>query len=182
MTDKKVIIIKGAVGEGKTTKLQHLSNLLLKKDILVSGFLASASFIGGERNTYKLQKIGSDESTILCSTIPHDGYEKIGKYYFNNKSIGYGEQIISENISNNVIVIDEIGRFELDGKVWHNSLASLLQKKNIVIMISVRDSLVENILHKFSVTNYSIYSTKHKNEDIINEVMHFLGNDICDTS
>ncbi len=179
MTNNKVIIITGSKGEGKTTKLQSLIKLLLKKNIPITGFIAPASFVDGERNTYNLKGIGSEETITLCSSISQIGYEKIGSFYFNNPAIILGNQILkSASRNNKIIVIDEIGPFELKGKVWYNSMLSAMKQDGKVIIITVREILVEEIVVKFNIDNYSVFSTNDDNQDIINEIDTFLINEI----
>jgi len=65
------------------------------------------------------------EKQVLCRSKIDASFTKIGRFYFNPVAIKSGIQILNNpNISDlELIVIDEIGLFELHGKLWACSLA-----------------------------------------------------------
>lgn len=171
MANNKVILITGNKGEGKTTKLRGIARILKQEKIPVVGFLATAEINNGHRNTYKLSDINTGISNQLCSSIPQQNHQKIGKFYFNEETLKLGNSILN-NIGNEkkVVIIDEIGPFELQEKLWHLPLLYQLNKTTNVVIISVRNSLVEDVIKKYSITNYRCYKVIDNDEEIINEI------------
>lgn len=171
MTNNKVIIITGSKGEGKTTKLLNIINLLKKENIKIAGFTATGEWNNGERNKYTLNDINSEKSVILCTGFPVEDYQQHGRFYFNPKAIKFGNKLLKTNAKENLlIIIDEVGPFELDDQVWHNSLSQQLKTTQNTILLSVREKLVNNIIEKYNLKNASIYTIKEPDLNIVREI------------
>ncbi|NQU34941.1 MAG: hypothetical protein HQ521_17070 [Bacteroidetes bacterium] len=175
MVKNKVIIITGNKGEGKTTKLQRVVKLLKKENISMSGFSAYADLIDGDRNGYTLVDIVSSKSIILCVNEPCSTYEKIGRFYFNPLAIKFGQKLLNTNpFEKTLIVIDEVGPFELQNKIWHDSLLHQLGIPQNIILLIVRTKLVDEIIKKFNIGNANIHTLSGDDMEIVNEIkMHF---------
>ncbi len=175
MVKNNVIIITGNKGEGKTTKLQRIVKLIKKEKISMTGFLAYADLKDGDRNGYTLVDIVSSKSIILCSNEPCSTYEKIGRFYFNPLAIKFGQKLLNTNpVEKTLIVIDEVGPFELQNKIWYDSLVYQLGIPKNVILLIVRTKLVDEIIRKFEITNAKIYKLSGDDMDIVNEIKtHF---------
>lgn len=175
MASSKVIIITGSKGEGKTTKLQELVKLIKESGISINGIIAEALIINNKRNTYSLLDIESNNSYILCSSNTIKNAIKIGNFFFNKDAIKFGNQIImSDRDDKNILVIDEIGPFELKDKVWHNSLNTQLNHTNNLIIITVRNSLIKEVIQKYNIKNPKIFSVGENTENIINEILTYV--------
>ena len=167
----KVIIITGSKGEGKTTKLLSITSLLEKKGVRIVGFTATGDWNNGERNEYNLVDVNSGESIILCTVFPNVDYEKYGRFYFNPSAINFGQKLLDTNSTEDaVVVIDEVGPFELDNKVWHSSIMGQLETTQNTILISVRKKLVNDIIEKYKLKNVIVYSVDEPDKDIIREI------------
>ena len=173
MNRNKVIIITGNKGEGKTTKLLSIIEMLKEESVNITGFVAIGEWKNGERSKYTLVDITTDKSAIICTDTQTSGYTKHGRFYFNPKAIAFGENtLLKAQRKNSVIIIDEIGPFELDGKVWHNSLVHHLEKTQNILLLSVRKKLVNNIIKKYKLNNVSYYSTDASDDNIVNEIIN----------
>ena len=164
----KVIIVTGEKGEGKTTFLQKIVDTLKSENISVSGFTAPASIINGRRNTYSIMDIETGKLKKLCSREKSPGFIQIGSFWFDPMVINYGNTILEK--AKNVIIIDEIGPMELEGKVWHKGLTKLLKSKYHIIILSIRISLIKDVLNHYSLKNCSIFSVNDNVNNIINEL------------
>ncbi len=172
MNNNKVIIITGSKGKGKTTKLLNIIDLLKGEGVAVAGFVALGEWRNGERSKYTLVDVTTDKSTIICTDTPTNGYDKHGRFYFNPQAIEFGKNILSvEQKNKSVIIIDEIGPFELDEKVWHNSLIHHLEKTQNILLLSVREKLLHDIIEKYKMNNVSYYKTEVDDGDIVKEIM-----------
>jgi nucleoside-triphosphatase len=172
MNNNKVVIITGEKGEGKTTKLLIVIDLLKKYEVPVVGFTAVGEWNNGERSKYTMVDIITGKSAIICVDKVTKGYEKHGRFYFNPRAVEFGENILYKLQSKkSVVVIDEIGPFELDGEVWHNSLVHHLENTHNLLLLSVRKKLVAEIVEKFNLANVSIYNTQASTDDIVKEII-----------
>jgi nucleoside-triphosphatase THEP1 len=148
-----IFIITGKIGSGKTTFLKKLISGLQEHSLSVSGFLAMKSSIKKSGWNYNLSFIDTGESIPLLSGEQVQGWIKTGNFYFNPEAIDRGNRILNDAqiFRKDLVVVDEIGIFELEGKIWSDSI-SLLVKKPVNIMIwVVRDTLVEKVIKKWGI-------------------------------
>ena len=160
MANNHVYIISGEQGEGKTTRLKEIVDLLQQAGIKVGGFIAEGTWKEGIRNSFSLLHIGDRSVFPLCQTEPKEGYIQLKRFWFNPKAIRAGEEILNSCLTGEaeVIVLDEIGIFELEGKMWYNAFVRLLQESNKPLIISVRHKIKDKVLEKFAIRSYSIFA------------------------
>ncbi len=171
MFNNKVIIISGSKGEGKTSKIISLIKLLKINNIQILGFYATAIFSEGERNSYHLVDINSNKEHLLCTSIKTDNFIQIGNFYFNKLAILHGKEILEiPSKKKSVAIIDEVGPFELRELVWHDSLTYQLENTNNILVITVRDTLVDEVIKKYRLRNISIFMVDDKDEAVLSEI------------
>ena len=171
MVENKVIIISGKKGEGKTTKLQNIVVALKNENIIINGFTSTASIVNGERNTYSLVDVNTNKSIVLSSSIPETNYIPIGRFFFNPIAITMGEELLtSKDNTKSVSIIDEVGPFELQDNVWHNSLTNLIRNTNNLIIIVIREKLMNEVINKYKFKYYTIFNLDNDDKAIINEI------------
>jgi len=156
MQKNKVIIISGRSGEGKTTLLKQVIDILLERGLVISGFYADGKWEKDSRINHCLTEIGGKEKKELCTTIETKGWIKENRFYFNPEAIELGNQILKNAIKSkpDLIIIDEIGPFELQGKIWASEFTNILKNYNIPLLITAKQKLVESIVSKFNITNF----------------------------
>ncbi len=154
-----IYIITGDQGEGKTTMIKHVISELRQAKVKTDGFIAEGTWKDGIRDDFLLVRISNDWQIPLCRSKPKEGYQQLGRFWFNPEAIRAGEEILNSCLvgETEVIVLDEIGIFELEGEVWHDAFVRLLQSDKPVI-ISVRRKLKDKVLDKFAIKNYSLLS------------------------
>ncbi len=172
MHSDRAIIITGVKGSGKTTKLLNIIRLLKDKGIGIIGFIAVGEWLNGKRNKYTLVDAATEKSIVVCSVVQKEGYSKFGRFYFNPQAIKFGEKILLEHVTKQrVVVIDEVGPFEMEDRVWHSSLKFQLNSTNNILLIAVRESLVSDVMKKYNLTSASIFNIRVQNSDIVKEVI-----------
>jgi nucleoside-triphosphatase THEP1 len=172
MTSQKVFIISGAQGGGKTTRLKDVLSLLQKKGRSFSGFVAEGSWENNKRIAFTLVNVKTNESVPLCGLSAKVNWQKNGRFYFNPEAIAIGEKWLGKSNTSPVdlIVIDEIGIFELDNKVWHPAFQLLLQQSNCRFIITVREGIVEQIIQKYKLDKVEVFSLKTTAEEIVERI------------
>jgi len=169
---KNTIIITGEKGEGKTTKLLSIVDMLKSYNLKVEGFVALGSWRNNERSSYKLVDVSTGNSIIICTVENIDGYTKHGKFYFNPVAVEAGEDILLKNFTKKtVVVIDEVGPFELNNKVWHKILTHQLQNTHNILVLSVRKKLVPQVINKYKLLNVKVYGISEPNDVITKEII-----------
>lgn len=168
MRNDKVYIIAGGQGSGKTSFLDHLITELQNNNIKVGGFIAEGTWKDDKRFGFNIIRIRDRFSMPLCSQEFNNSYLQFGHFNFNPSAISFGNEILNQDIEHSdIIVIDEIGIFELEEKVWYDSFNQLLNNYSNSIIISVREKIVEKVIEKFELNNVHVLKANSEIENAI---------------
>jgi nucleoside-triphosphatase len=141
----KIIIITGEKGKGKTT--------FLRKYLQKSGFDKSSTVGFYALNTgddgYEIVNISTMERALLCKRhSPETGDIILQDFYFDQKVITLGEKWLAQGLTRNdpTFVIDEIGKFEIDGFVWNKVLKKIIENNTGTLIIVVRKKFLNQVV------------------------------------
>jgi len=149
-----IYILTGNIRTGKTTALINWA--ADRTD--VGGFVTPDSL-----NGRILKRLGREGLEPLEQDQPSTDVKivKVGKFSFYQKAFDLGDQWIKEDLEdsrNKYIVIDEIGKLELQGKGWSKALRDILKHdwsdRNLILV--VRESLLEEVQGRFDIHDASI--------------------------
>ena len=170
----KIIILTGEQGSGKTTFLQEMIFGLAIKGVQTAGILAEGFWKNYERDYFELINLKSKNRILYCQRDPKDGWEKLRHFYINPDGQKFGEAALDPNHLKNtdIVVIDEIGPFELKGKGWAKAIESILVGLPESTMIwVVRKSLLNEVIDHFKINPMKIY---HVEEACAENVVSYI--------
>jgi nucleoside-triphosphatase THEP1 len=154
----KVMIVSGERGEGKTTFLKKLSEELInRKSISLAGFYAENIKDEQGREGYMIVNPASGKQKLLCKReSPETGNLHLLDFWFDEEALKVGEQWLLSGIheENPVFLLDEAGKFELDGHVWDAVLKKLLQHGKGTLVVAVRNKFVEKVVEKYQLNHH----------------------------
>jgi nucleoside-triphosphatase THEP1 len=154
---RKIFIVTGAVGEGKTAWLVKLTGLLKERGISTGGILALRIMEEGKTTGYDITDIRTGERTPF---LRHTGDATMGVERFSMDEAGLkaGQRALdlSANRDMDVIVIDEVGPLELKGQGWSNRISRLLNESRAMIILAVRKNLTEEVIQKFGIAGAGV--------------------------
>lgn len=184
-----VIIITGNKGSGKSTLLAAVVEKLRKKGIGVSGIVAPELVENGERLGYYVQDADSGEKKILCRRPDEEpagqqtgevNFEGKNKgYVFDEDAIAFGEKVLDSACrdtlrplrSANVLVIDELGPYELKGQGWAAAMDKLYGVWDGPMLWVVRESLIEAMLQRWPAKTHRVFRVGESSADEIIEAI-----------
>ncbi|MBK9392188.1 MAG: hypothetical protein IPN68_19130 [Bacteroidetes bacterium] len=151
----RVFIITGPIGAGKTNFAKQLSDKLKKNKIIAGGIITEKILDVSSAVGYDLVDIESLDRVVFLRQNSECGSESIGRFTICSDAIEAGNRILRTvaAIDNKVIIIDEVGMLELNGKGWSESINSLLAKAGRVLIITVRSSFIEEVIAKWNITD-----------------------------
>jgi nucleoside-triphosphatase THEP1 len=157
---KKVFIITGEIGQGKTTCLRNIIEILLSNSVPVGGIYSLRIMENDTTIGYDIVDIAVNTSEKYLRVNSDKSLNKIGKFsiFPQGLAMGYKALTVAGNINFRVIIIDEIGALELENNGWANNLTGLLSAQNNHIILSVRDSFVEKVIQKWNIGNSVVYN------------------------
>jgi len=150
-----LIIITGKRGEGKTTFLKKITSALKAEGLETKGFLSSAVYKDGEKIGYRLLSISDNTEMNFISVNEHFGEINLGKYYFSDEGLEWGNNILKSynGNDNDILIIDEIGPLELSGKGWSESLDNLATLTQFNMIWVVRKEFLDEVINKWNLSN-----------------------------
>ena len=158
----KVFLITGEKAEGKTSFLVAVIQLLKAANINCWGFYSKGWWKNNIRSGFDLVSINDESHLTLCTKDPNPEWIKLGPYFFNPEAITFAEELLKKPPSHSqLLVIDEVGKLELQKKIWYNSIHKLIKRHNQDMIWCVREKFVTDILDAFNVEHYTIYNIRH---------------------
>jgi len=176
---KRVVIVTGAIAEGKTAFLGDLTGILQNRGVAVGGILALRVVEGETTTGYDILNISSG---VRKPFLRLTGPVTIGVDRFSLIDEGYRAGLDAldpvRNSSSSVVVIDEAGPLELRGEGWSSRITELLHANMPVIIIAVRNSLVDSVISRFEIYSPTVVEVGYKNRDEkLNELVGLITGD-----
>lgn len=161
---RKVFIITGSVGEGKTSLIQKIVATLKEQNVSIGGILSPRIVQNGTTTGYDIIDIMTDERVAFLRRTTNEELNKIGNYSILAEGLELGNKALRNALNNKqFIVIDEVGRLELENKGWATNLNDLLTVSHSNLIISVRDSFTAQVINKWNLTGSTIINVTDSN-------------------
>lgn len=156
LTLKSIFIICGDKGSGKSTFLKDILSHLRTDGFVFNGFVALHHL---ESDSYVIKNLITNEESLIMQRSA--GFEKRPNHFkifpdgVENGNI-WIDGIIKQ--SPNIAVIDEIGGFELQGKLWHDGLTRILES-DISLIFTVKTKHLDEVIKKWKIHNAVVFNT-----------------------
>ncbi len=147
------IIIHGAIGEGKTRFGERLVIALRESNIKVGGIISPRILSGNDTIGYRVRDIDTGGERLLATMNPPG--VRVGKFYLLQNALDFVRKAIeSAAVAAQVVLLDEVGRLELDDKGHATALRALLRSETIPVLF-VRSKFVQRVIQKFSILDHA---------------------------
>lgn len=172
----RIFVIKGKIGSGKTTVVKELIENLKNKGIKIGGIFTQKIFENDERIGYDIVDAKTNTAETFLRINHCETCEKIGIFSIFPEGIRKGEESLHPEKTENdqVVVIDEVGKLELNGKGWAKQLDYLIQSGRNHLLIAVRDEFSEEVLEKWNIQHAAVFETPVNLSDIEKKILETL--------
>ena len=170
---KQVYIVDGDRNTGKTVFVLKLIELLKKTNLKFSGVLAPSVINHSGTKNYDLLFLDTEALLPFASKEAKNDWQQYRHFYFNPLAVQAGNTLLQHCASNqfDLVIIDEIGIFELEGLLWADSLTLLLQSTNS-LLLTVRTKLIEKVINHWNIQNVEIVDKKTIILDLLCQKLH----------
>jgi len=155
--ERKIFIVSGAIGEGKTSWLIKLTGLMREKGITTGGILALRITHDGIATGYDISDISSGMRTPFLRLT---GSETMGveRFSVSEEGLAAGQRALDPyaNSKMDVVIVDEAGPLELRGMGWSNRIDELINNTRATVIIAVRKNLTGAVIDKFRIPEAQI--------------------------
>ena len=133
---KRVFLLTGSPGVGKTTVLMKTVNALKERGCSVGGMISREVREGGTRVGFEILNLNSSERGWLAHVNQVIG-QQVGKYRVNMEDLNnIGAKAIMDAAENcDVIAIDEIGPMELLSEKFRDAVRKALESRKLVVAV-----------------------------------------------
>ncbi len=143
------IVITGSVQSGKSSLAWNLMEKFQELSIPMAGFIAKGLWQDNKRYGFNLLELKTGIMTPLATRNSSDNSSSPGKipYTFFKQGIDAGyAALLPENCAQaKVIMVDEMGRMEVQGEGWAPCITPLMTLKNVIHIWIIRKTLVSPI-------------------------------------
>jgi len=149
-----IIILSGNVRDGKSSYLLRLSRLLESSRVSLAGIYSPSVRQEQDHVGYDLIDARTGRRHPLCRTTGRAGMPQVGPYYFLPEGLEFGRQALDLDRARetDLMIVDEIGPWELSGQGWAEPVARLILNSDVPMIWAVRDKLVEKAIEQWALT------------------------------
>jgi len=177
---KDVLLLSGNVGSGKSNILKALVEGLHKDDRRVAGILSPAVLQDGRRIGYDLVDISTGlrmELSRIAEKPQQAGHPSVGNFTFSPEGLRAGQEALSVQASAmaDVIVVDEVGPWELRDQGWAGQLYELTLETETPMIWVVRFDIVDQVREHWALQDPRIADwSSLTTETLLKEVREWL--------
>ncbi len=173
----KVFILTGSIGQGKTTFIQKIVENFQSKGIVVGGIYSPRVMQGETTIGYDIIDINTNEREVFLRQNTAEKNMQIGRFNINLQGLQKGVKAIknSSNTNTRIVVIDEVGRLELENNGWAKNIEELICNSQNHVLLVIRDHFVEKVIEKWEIKNYQVFDISEKDfASISNSIHHYI--------
>ncbi len=175
-------VITGDRREGKTTCAGAVIEALRGEGFRVGGILAPGEIRDGRRWSIDLLDLGTGRRLPMATRDPESPWPTVGAFRVNPEALELGRQALLPQVAleQDLLVVDEVGPWELAGEGWSSAL-EVLQGREVPLLLVVRRGLLSDVLARFAPQGAPVWDVAITGaEDIAEAVgaaLHGAGND-----
>jgi nucleoside-triphosphatase THEP1 len=140
-----ILVLTGPVHSGKTSLLENLVRELSEQGVTIEGFLSLAVFRDGEHIGYDLLDLKEHKTRPYIRKEGEPNWERVGPHFFIPEGLETAKKMIWHHREDSVLVVDEAGPLELQGRGLWPALRDTLSNPSLRCLLVVR----RNVLGEF---------------------------------
>ena len=163
-----IIIISGNKNQGKSSLIKKIIKLLEQNNKTFAGFYAEKIIYDDLVFGYDMITLPKKKRFPFLRTVGNQNQQRIGNFFINDFTLAEGTMHIKNAIHHKVafLILDEIGKLELQNKGWYYALEKASKSFNGKIILAVRTQFVEKVIKKWNLKNTQIVSVKDFNSNL----------------
>ncbi len=152
----RVFVLAGDTGSGKTTRAHEAVEQLRARGLRVGGILAPGRLASGRRTGFDIINLATGETANLAresagSAGPHAQWSR---FAFSQEGLALGLKALGPDASGaDVVLVDEVGPFELAGGGWSRALDDLARGYRGPVVLVVRSSIVDAVIRRWGTAD-----------------------------
>jgi nucleoside-triphosphatase THEP1 len=169
-TARSAVVITGATGTGKTTLTLAVIDRLRSRGVRVAGILAPGILTGGRRTGFDVVNLTTGERVPLAREQGNVGgpHARWSRFAFSPEGLALGRRALTGDACGaDVVVVDEVGPFELSGGGWAQPLDALAHEYGGALLLVVRESVVDAVRARWGPADTTVCDVADADPDAI---------------
>jgi len=142
-----VVVLTGERGVGKTTLAAEVVERLRATGVRVGGILAPGTVKEGRRHSFDLVALATGERRLLACRDPEPGWVEERCFWADPAAVELGHAALGAEDAD-VVVVDEVGPWELEGSGWSADL-DVLVRRDVRLLLVVRHKCLRLVLARW---------------------------------
>jgi len=176
---RRLYILTGETGSGKTTRAAEVVERLRARGLRVGGILASGLLDNGRRTGFDVVNLASGESAPLAREDAGGSasHAQWSRFAFSPEGLALGGRALGPDARDaDVVLVDEVGPFELAGGGWAPALDRLAGEHEGPVLLVVRASIVDAVKRRWGSADTVVWEAAATPADeIVDAVVQNLG-------
>jgi nucleoside-triphosphatase THEP1 len=140
---KRIIVLSGPPGSGKTIACRQLAILARQRGLDCAGLVCPARFHASRKVGIDVLDLRTGVNRPLAEADQLPAALRTGAYRFDAEAVAWGVAVLDAACPCDLLVVDEIGPLELErGQGWANALDILRDGQFALAVVVVRPGLV----------------------------------------
>ncbi len=171
-------IITGERGAGKTTFVTRVVERLRERGLRVRGLLSPGEIRDGARWAIDLVDVATGERRRFATRDVEAEWIEVGSFRVDPEALEAGARALAPDrvADADLVVVDEIGPWELSGRGWSVALDRLRAEGGPPLLLVVRRALVDEALARFAPSGVPVWEAgKARIEDVVDSLARAPG-------
>ncbi|MGD0783947.1 MAG: nucleoside-triphosphatase [Candidatus Aminicenantales bacterium] len=157
-----IVILTGGVGSGKTAFLTGLLKVLRSRSLPLDGFVAERVFHDRRLTGYDLAAVRDGRRFPFLRRGERTGGATIGPWLSAASGLAAAAEIIRASDPGAILVIDELGPLELEGRGHWPALAAVLDQPGRRFLFVIREGCLIRFIRLFEGRAVKIHPVRAK--------------------
>lgn len=179
-SERRLVLLAGERGEGKTTLCLALAERARRAGWTVGGIASPGWWVEGGRGGYRVRDLLTGEERLLAVRDGKATGISTGAFCFDKEGIEFGRRAIEAAVAQGVqlLVVDEVGPLELRGEGWAPVLHQALTGGTRAVVCVVRSKLVDEVQKTYPLlSSAAVIRAAETNADILLPLLDTLAGD-----
>ncbi len=166
-------VVTGHRGEGKTTFVAKVVEGLRGRGLRVAGILSPGELREGVRWTIDLVDLSTGHRRPFATRETSSAWPGTGAFFVDPAGLAAGEIALSPEAVDgaDLVVVDEVGPWELAGNGWAEALERLRGSGHPPLILVARRSLADEVLARFAPTGAPVWDVSGVAPDEVVEAL-----------
>jgi len=157
------VLLAGGIAAGKTRTAEEVAKHLQNWRISVGGILAPRRLQGDVTVGYNVVDLETHEERSFAEPTPPG--RPVGRFFVRPEALRFARDAIHRAIDTcDVVFVDEVGRWELDGGGHAESVRELVASSAVPVLL-VREAFIEHVIASFDLRGAEVFHIAARRPD-----------------